>query len=407
MRTARRLVTVMGGGFPKITLPQNLLNGDPVALEAFDSATGWTPTKCAVTEDTTNKVEGTAALKIAMEAAETNHNITASRAIATSGSAAVRIAFRNPPTGVVLTQGGIYMGVGGWTKYRFVAFNSNHKYWNRYQYIPADWSNSGGCTWSDTATLLQINPKSAAGEGPELWVDQFEKLPALPTPAVLLTIDDGNESAYSKAFAYCQARGINATLYMISGDIGGAGKVSAEQLTVMHNNGWDIGNHSTSATDLTTLTQEQAQTALAGCKTALDALGLSRSSAHVAYPSGGYNDTVRAAMTAEGMLTGRTVHLAPSPTLPLIDPYTIETKVVKADVSLATAKGYIDTAISHGTICSLLFHDIVDADVDDYEWSTANFQALIDYIIAQQITPLTISQLYALQSGAVTVTRPW
>lgn len=230
-------------------------------------------------------------------------------------------------------------------------------------------------------------------------------------PLVAITFDDGWASQ-QQAFEYAAARGVNVTSYIVSDWIGTANYLTAAQIVAMDAAGWDIGNHTTDHTRLTDLPDQATMEAhLSGCKSFLDGLGLTRASAHAAYPWGSYlggdnGATTYAAMAAAGMLTGRTTSGQ------LFDvwdymtnaPYRVPSYIIDASTSLATAKGYIDAAIANQQVVCLYLHNFTSGTPTVNEWTYADWEALIDYIVTTRIPALTISQLYALGTGSVEYT---
>lgn len=231
-------------------------------------------------------------------------------------------------------------------------------------------------------------------------------------PSVVITFDDGWDSQQA-AFEYAAARGVNVTNYIVSDWIDTPDYLTSAQLVAMDAAGWDIANHTEAhlrfADQL--VTQANIEAAIVACRDFLDGLGLTRASHHLAYPWGSYvgsdsGATTFAAMAATGMVTGRTInetHFRVGEYLPA-SPYIIPSRVIKADTSLATAKGYIDTAIANSQTVCLYLHDFTAGTPTINEWTYANWEALIDYIVATRIPALTITQLYALGSGDVVYT---
>lgn len=209
----------------------------------------------------------------------------------------------------------------------------------------------------------------------------------------MIAFDDCKTSTYSEAFAYMQTKGVKGTTYCIQNLIGTAGYMTEAQLLEVNAAGWDVGNHTATHQQLTSLPQADQQTELSGCANYLDGLGLTRASKHVAYP-GGYNDaTTHAAMLATGMLTGRTT-VSGSFHPPVANNYALKAAGVVATTTLDQAKAFVTNAQAIDQAVILIFHDIT-ATPGTYDWSITNFQAFIDWIAAQGYRTLTISQLYA------------
>lgn len=212
-----------------------------------------------------------------------------------------------------------------------------------------------------------------------------------PTGGLMISYDDGYASVVSIAYPYCSARSVKGTAYLTTGIVGNPGRLTWAQAQAMNTGGWDMGNHSIDGTDLSGLDQATIQSNLTTAQAALEAQGLTRASKHVAYPSGGFNATVGAAMTATEMLTGRNVTGAaflPS----TVDLQQIPTYYTDNTSTLATIRAQVEPALADNQYAGVLFHDVNASG----NISTANFQALIDWIVANGIATFTISEIYAL-----------
>lgn len=217
-------------------------------------------------------------------------------------------------------------------------------------------------------------------------------------PAALITFDDGRISVYENAFPAMQTRGIKATNYVHTLEMGPPSFTTVEQLQEMYAAGWAISSHTHTHLHLDDLTQAEAEYELSTCKDLLDGWGMTRASAHVAYPYGDYDADVFAAMTATGMLTGRTCDIN---TLTRADVneneliYKLPIGYVLGTTSLADVKSWLDTCKRHGRTIILLFHSIVESPSDTYDWAASDFVALLDYIQQIGIATPTIDEWYA------------
>lgn len=215
------------------------------------------------------------------------------------------------------------------------------------------------------------------------------------TGRVALTFDDANANIFANAYPYMAANNIAGTAYVPTNDVGDAGKMSWANLQTLDGAGWSIGNHSMSHADLTALTQAQVEAELSGAATALSNNSLPNARLHVAYPSGLRNATTDAAMTATGMLTGR---LASGSNFDFntVNHQQLGVYSVGTAQTLANVQTRVNDAVTNGTVCILLFHGVDETGSDPSFWTTANFQALIDWLVAQALPCLTIEQVYAL-----------
>jgi peptidoglycan/xylan/chitin deacetylase (PgdA/CDA1 family) len=222
----------------------------------------------------------------------------------------------------------------------------------------------------------------------------------VPGPVVCFHFDDGLEPVYTLAYPALAAAGIPATVYIPSDYIGDTDRMTAAQLLALDAAGWSIGNHGQTHDNFTTLTQAQIETELSTAQAALDALGLTGASRHVAYPNGQYNADSDAAMTATGMLTGRAGEIVADQFLPWSNPYRVIPRVIMNTDTLATVESWLDAAIGRPYLyLCLLFHNIVESEPTSYQWLASDFQALVTYAAGLDLSYLNAADLYTLQAG--------
>lgn len=106
---------------------------------------------------------------------------------------------------------------------------------------------------------------------------------ALPDRAVALTFDDGFASVCEHAAPLLRQRGWPATVYCVSGHLGGLNDwptqpasvrrrplASVEQLRALASDGWEIGGHTHSHPPLGRLSGPALETEIAGCRRRLE-----------------------------------------------------------------------------------------------------------------------------------------
>jgi len=74
----------------------------------------------------------------------------------------------------------------------------------------------------------------------------------LPNRPVVITFDDGNIDVYQNAFPIMREMGFVGTFYIVANRLQSNYFVNAEQLQEMADDGWEIGSHSMTHSDLTT-----------------------------------------------------------------------------------------------------------------------------------------------------------
>lgn len=124
--------------------------------------------------------------------------------------------------------------------------------------------------------------------------------------------------------------------------------------------------------------------------------GMTRASAHVAYPNGAWDATTVAAMNAAGMLTGRGVQ-ATFNTISQIHDYSLLRQMrlilISSSVNLDYLKDVVDEAKNQNQIIAFLTHDISGAEITK--------QAdIVNYVVSLGMPTITISEWYALYTAA-------
>ncbi len=217
-----------------------------------------------------------------------------------------------------------------------------------------------------------------------------------PPGAVAISFDDGYPSTFTDVYPYMHSKGVLGTLYFICSWANKTWSLTTGQLQVMDANGWSIANHSTSHGYLDTLTETQQEAELLGCKNFLDSIGLTKASSHVDYPYSIWNTDTLTAMTNTGMLTGRTSGGT------TFDPKTVDILQMPSGSSdtLAYAKQLTDYAVANHQIFLYHGHQMGQPG----EMSLADFEAWIDYLVANQIPTLTINDVYARTFSPIDIT---
>ncbi len=120
----------------------------------------------------------------------------------------------------------------------------------------------------------------------------------LPPKPIVISFDDGRLDIYENAFPIMQEHGFVGVFYVLSGGLGDEGLVGVEALREMAAAGWEIGSHSASHADLSTLGADASYREVVSSRYDLEqALGVPINS--FAYPFGTITD-----------LAGAQVHVA-------------------------------------------------------------------------------------------------
>jgi peptidoglycan/xylan/chitin deacetylase (PgdA/CDA1 family) len=144
----------------------------------------------------------------------------------------------------------------------------------------------------------------------------------MPRKTVVLTFDDGCRCFRDHALPELAARGMTATLFVVSGALGGtnywdeaAGErrenlLAADALRELISKGIEIGSHSRHHRDLSTADDAELQEEIAGSKADLEA-ALRTPVRTFCYPYGRLNERAAAAARSAGYLAAVSIHRHP------------------------------------------------------------------------------------------------
>ena len=137
----------------------------------------------------------------------------------------------------------------------------------------------------------------------EMLVKAIIEGSALPPRPVLITFDDGNLDNYTTAFPIMQKYGYSGVLYIIGNYMGVDKYMNASQIKEMADMGWEVGSHSMTHVDLTTLDPQRQRYEIVVSHTVLEKeLGLPILS--FAYPLGISNCGVTDLAKFSGYIAG-------------------------------------------------------------------------------------------------------
>ena len=115
---------------------------------------------------------------------------------------------------------------------------------------------------------------------------------------VSINFDDGYQSMYDNGLPILDAAGLKSTQYIITQKVGTDSYVTLDEVMQMYNNGHEIGVHTRTHPNLTTLTDAQMTDEIVGAKQDLISWGIMPTT--LAYPYGGYNPAVEAVVKSAG-----------------------------------------------------------------------------------------------------------
>jgi peptidoglycan/xylan/chitin deacetylase (PgdA/CDA1 family) len=391
---------------PTITLPRYLLSSLGAEWEGFDTFAQWTQDSGLISDDTTNKRTGTASLAVNSNGGNSGGGRKTTNI--TFGTAPrMRLSFYLTDTFAELNNIQLRMthGNASFATYKMAQWNrfgGFHHGWNTADIYPADWTDYNNEVWTSPMATIKIQ---ANRQGATTVHASFDSLVygLVGVPSVIFSFDDGFSDLYTNVYPYLRSKNMRGNTFVITDNIGGAGYCTAVQLQEMSANGSIlIGNHTDDHGHLNWYDLTTQTTMIQNGKDALTALGITTGD-HLAYPYGDWDENTLMACRNLGIKTARTSQnisypLVNADQILLLSSY----PVVNTD-TLASMKAVIDLAKSKGTTVWFQFHQIIDSPDSTYEWSIADFRALVDYAKAQGVISLTVDEFYNTNAGAVTI----
>jgi peptidoglycan/xylan/chitin deacetylase (PgdA/CDA1 family) len=229
------------------------------------------------------------------------------------------------------------------------------------------------------------------------WVETDDYNLATYTPVgyseglVSLNFDDGWDSIYTNGLPLLQTYGLPSTQFIISGTIGTPGYMTADQVKAFQAAGSEIGAHTVSHPDLTTLTAAQLQSELQNSQATLRQLFGASVATDFASPYGDYNATVVAAIR-QYYVSHRSTDVGFN-SKDNFNVYNIVVQNVMATTSNAQVEAWIDQAKAQRTWLVLVYHQVENqvAAADEDAVKTADLDIQLKYLKASGIAVKTQS----------------
>lgn len=380
-------------------LPQNYLRSQTL-FEGFGTRTDWTVTDSQTIEsDTTNYKIGSSALKLTCAAAGGAKKQLASPTDMAAKSRHMSLwvyFYSDPATTVQYFKLSFSSTADPFYKQMNTAFSGVffHPGWNRIEIARSDFGSNISESWSNQMRSMGIRIVPLAGQTAiatiaGLYVD------VETTPTIQIQFDGASDTVYSVAYPYMDALGLRGSIFLTSGWIGMADRMSLAQLQELYAKGWTIANHTDTHPDMRTLSVADQLAQITTCRNYLVNNGMPKGQNYFVYPFGYYNDEVIATAKSAGTVLARTIvpnHESGEPG----DMWQLNgrgTSLANGD-TLTKIKGVVDKAIDAQAQLALFFHALKTPTTDDTDWTIADFQALIDYIVARKIKVITLDEWY-------------
>ncbi len=231
------------------------------------------------------------------------------------------------------------------------------------------WTSVFGLHFSVSSLLHKSNDSRNATPLPAMQTRAIDannpSIKPFQQPLVTVTFDDGWESVYTQAAPLLQKYGIPTTQYVLSGEEANKGYMTFDQIKALQQAGHDIGCHTQTHPDLTTLNATDLASQLTGCKSVLESkLGIPIND--FASPYGSANPTTIAAIqkvfrsqrNTNGDITTNQADDQDINTAANFNRYNIVAVTIRNDTTEAEINTAIDYTVKHNGWLVLTYHDI-------------------------------------------------
>ena len=216
------------------------------------------------------------------------------------------------------------------------------------------------------------------------------------TAMVSLTFDDGWEDNTLTAMPILKEKGMFstyffATTFLINSPSTGPVNISGPSaVRAIYADGHEIGSHSVTHPDLTTLTDAQLNSELADSKSYLEGLVGVGKIKNFATPYGAYNDKVMGAI-AGYYRSHRTTDEGYN-TVENLDNNRLKVQNMENTTTLAEFQSWVDQAITSKSWLILVYHRVADTDIGQYDTPKPDFINQINYLASSGINVKTVDQ---------------
>ena len=257
----------------------------------------------------------------------------------------------------------------------------------------SDWANwSGSPSYPFTAAAVRIqfqgNKLGETFSLDALWSPVFTANDSF----VVFTFDDGYESAATIAQAVLETYNYPGTAFVIEDETVGS-PLTSSQLKFLVSKGWVIGVHH--LTNLTTLTEEQVATEIAGCINYI-ASNAGVVATSMAWPQSTLDEDAFNGVAGSALYCGRTGPWAAGYGLTPHGTKTISRYVCAADTlnqgTVETIKAQIDTAVANKMSLVIFLHDVVASGAAGTQTNTADLNEVVAYASANGMIGLTFTE---------------
>lgn len=213
---------------------------------------------------------------------------------------------------------------------------------------------------------------------------------------VSITLDDGWPTQYTEARPVLQAHSLPVTYFLVTEGIrlGWTGYMTPTQVQTLVAEGNEVGSHTLTHPDLTTVSDSQLLAEVRDSQAWLRSTFGLTGVTDFASPYGAYDDRVLQAL-APYYTSHRTVNGGPN----FRDSNRMQLRAydVQPSIGVDEVRGWIDQALADGTWLILVFHQFTSGTPSQTtEYNTADFSAILDHVRARGLRTVTISEGLAM-----------
>ena len=206
---------------------------------------------------------------------------------------------------------------------------------------------------------------------------------------------------YDNGLPILDAAGLKSTQYIITQNVGLDSYVTLDEVLQMYNNGHEIGDHTRTHPNLTTLTVDQMTDEIIGAKQDLISWGITPTT--LAYPYGAYSPAVESVVQSGGLRGARDSDLGYNSsgvgltfggpldhdTLPLV--LWSEAAEMDMNTTLSDITSEIDYAAANNLWLIILFHRVDETDpcCSSISVDHSLIQGTVDYLLQGHVPVVT------------------
>lgn len=202
---------------------------------------------------------------------------------------------------------------------------------------------------------------------------------------VIFTFDGGWETQYSQAYKILSKKQFPASISVIPSLVGKPTYVSEKQLEELHENGWDLLNHTYSHVDLSRLSSAEQLSQINKARDWLNNRCYTEGSSVLVYPYGNFNPTTLQLLKSEQFVSARSLLEGFEIDHP-DNPYVVRVKSLTPDLQIEHALHWIKKANDEQKTVIFVLQklDSKNPDPNGMSFDPKKLQEIVDYIAKQK-----------------------